>query len=120
MKNIEFVNEYVSNRQLAEYIMTSRYVILPYRNATGTQTIQLANYYGKMVLATKVGCFTEYIKEGINGYFIDDNTKESLIVAMRKRLEYNVIDKDKMNENLCVFDLQSVAKKLQGIINSNM
>ena len=45
LDNVDFINEYVPNRKLAEYIKQSRYVILPYKTATGSQTIQLANYY---------------------------------------------------------------------------
>lgn len=115
-KNVEFINEYVENKKLAELIVSSRFVILPYKSATGTQTVQLANYYGKYVLATKVGCFREYIEEGINGFFIRDYSKDALIQAMRLLYEKNEKRKDLMDNHLSLFNLDVIAEKLQEII----
>lgn len=120
MSNVKFINSYVSNKELAILIAKSRFVILPYRSATGTQTIQLANYYGKMVLATKVGCFPEYIKEGVNGYFVNCQTKDAFIDAIGKCLENDMIDTHKINEHLSMFDLQNVANKLQKIVKGKV
>ncbi|SFW36905.1 glycosyltransferase family 4 protein [Selenomonas ruminantium] len=113
MQNVKFINEYVSNRDLAKYIAKSRCVILPYRSATGTQTIQLANFYGKFVLATKVGCFTEYIKEGVNGFYIKNFSKESVIEAMLL-MHKNYSESDyKMEISLKRFALDGIAEKIQ-------
>lgn len=88
-KNITFINDYVDNETLAKYIVMSKYVILPYQSATGTQTVQIANYYQKLVLATKVGCFSEYIVEGENGFFIEGYTYSEL-----KRAILTINDKE--------------------------
>ena len=90
-KNIKFINEYVSNFELASYIKQSKFVVLPYKSATGSQTVQIANYYGKMVIATEVGCFKEYIVEGKNGFFIKnfsyEGIKKSLLYFSKINLE---------------------------------
>lgn len=116
--NITFINEYVPNRDLAKYIMESKFVILPYKTATGTQTIQIANYYNKMVLTTKVGCFLEYVKEGENGYFIDNNTKEDLKKYILKY--YNVKpennQKEKIKKMYNKFDIENISLKLYNMI----
>lgn len=118
--NITFINEYVPNRDLAKYIMESKFVILPYKTATGTQTIQIANYYNKMVLTTKVGCFTEYIKEGKNGLFINRQEYKSLKEAILNAMKYKIDDRQKLliNEEYKKFDLIKTANKLYSIINS--
>lgn len=118
--NITFINEYVPNRDLAKYIMESKFVILPYKTATGTQTIQIANYYNKMVLTTKVGCFKEYIKEGKNGLFINKQEYKSLKEAILNAMEYKIDDRQKLliNEEYKKFDLIKTANKLYSIINS--
>lgn len=116
--NITFINEYVPNRDLAKYIMESKFVILPYKTATGTQTVQIANYYNKMVLTTKVGCFLEYVKEGENGYFIDNNTKEDLKKYILKY--YNVKpennQKEKIKKMYNKFDIENISLKLYNMI----
>lgn len=118
--NITFINEYVPNRDLAKYIMESKFVILPYKTATGTQTIQIANYYNKMVLTTKVGCFTEYIKEGKNGLFINRQEYNSLKEAILNIMKYKIDDRQKLliNEEYKKFDLVKTANNLYSIINS--
>lgn len=118
--NITFINEYVPNRDLAKYIMESKFVILPYKTATGTQTIQIANYYNKMVLTTKVGCFKEYIKEGKNGLFINRQEYKSLKEAILNAMKYKIDDRQKLliNEEYKKFDLIKTANKLYSIINS--
>lgn len=85
-QNVTFIDEYVSNRQLAEYIASSKVVILPYKEATGTQTVQIANYYYKPIIAHAVGCFDEYIKEGQNGYLTHAITVDALADVMRTTL----------------------------------
>lgn len=117
--NITFINEYVPNRDLAKYIMESKFVILPYKTATGTQTVQIANYYNKMVLTTKVGCFTEYIKEGKNGLFINKQEYNSLKKAILNTMNYKIDDRQKLliNEEYKKFDLIKTASKLYSIIN---
>lgn len=117
--NITFINEYVPNRDLAKYIMESKFVILPYKTATGTQTIQIANYYNKMVLTTKVGCFKEYIKEGKNGLFINKQEYNSLKKAILNTMNYKIDDRQKLliNEEYKKFDLIKTASKLYSIIN---
>jgi Glycosyltransferase len=84
ISGVTFLNEYVENRQLAEYIIRSRIVILPYVTATGSQTVQVANYYNKPVIATRVGCFTEYITNYKNGLFIEDISSNGIIEAIEK------------------------------------
>lgn len=120
LENVDFINKYVPNRDLAKYIMQSRYVILPYRNATGTQTIQIANYYGKMVLSTKVGCFTEYINEGKNGFFIEKNTVKSLKNSIIKlnQLKIGKKEKELIGKEYTKFDIKRIANKLYDIITT--
>ncbi len=82
-----FINRYVDNRELAEFIINSRLVVMPYKDATGTQAIQVANYYNKPVIASRVGCFPEYIENGINGLLIDDYSTRGLAVKIIEGLD---------------------------------
>lgn len=115
MTNVKFINKYVPNMELARLIKKSKYVILPYRNATGTQVIQVANYYKKAVLATKVGCFEEYVEEGVNGFFISKLDYLN-IRRMMLYLKDKVVDKTKVRSRLRLFDLNKISAKLQDVI----
>lgn len=68
--NFEHINTYVPDRELAEYIKRSKLVVLPYRDACGTQVIQSVFAYKKTVIVSNVGCFPEYVKDGITGIIV--------------------------------------------------
>lgn len=110
---IKFINRYVDNRDLAKYIVKSKCVILPYKSATGSQTVAIANYYGRIVLATKVGCFPEYIREGENGFFIEDYTVEAMKDALKK-VDYYIdcCTPEKIENIYNQFDINRIANQL--------
>ena len=115
--NVTFINEYVSNRDLATYIKSASWVILPYKTATGSQTVQVANYYGKPVLATKVGCFNEYVKDDVNGLFINSYSylalKDLVSRAVKKDMnEFLLL----IDENLKEFSVTQTVNKLEKVI----
>ena len=110
---IEFLNHYVESQDLARYIMMSRCVVLPYKSATGSQTVAIANYYGRIVLATKVGCFPEYIQEGENGFFIENYTVEAMKIALEKTDEYlNICTPEKIQKVYDKFNIKKIASQL--------
>lgn len=120
LDNVDFINEYVPNRKLAEYIKQSRYVILPYKTATGYPIIQLANYYNKLILATRVGCFPEYIIEGANGFLIDDITYDCLKESMKKIMKIDSNNyTDKIMKEYDSFNLGIISNNLYKIITKN-
>lgn len=110
---ITFINRYVSNRDLAEYIMESKCVVLPYKSATGSQTVAIANYYNRIVMATKVGCFPEYVEEGKNGFFIEDYTVEAMKKAIQKSDYYvDMCTPDKIASVYKKFDIHKISDEL--------
>lgn len=115
--NIVFINEYLPNEKLARKIIQSKWVILPYKTATGSQIVQIANFYGKPVLATKVGCFKEYIVNGRNGYFIETYSYESFYRAICGAItcDYSVF-KHSLEDELEKFEIHEVVKSLEEII----
>ena len=115
LHNVFFINKYVSDRRLAEYIMQSKYVILPYKTATGSQTIQIANYYNKLVLATKVGCFPEYIIDGENGVYIEEYTEEAMKKAILKIINYKY-NKNRIKKSLGRFNIKKISNDVYKII----
>lgn len=94
-QNCKHINEYIPDVELAKLIQRSKVVVLPYRDATGSQTIHTVFYYKKPIVATRVGCFPEYISDGVDGIIIDPENPKQLSDALtellnndRKRLQF--------------------------------
>ncbi len=121
--NVDFVDTYVSNRALAEFIIDSKAVILPYRDATGTQTIQIANYYYRPVIVNTVGCFDEYVLEGENGYFISEMTPEALgeticnVLMKLNSADYNPYNVDRTGDAL--FNIDRIANEIETLVRGD-
>lgn len=84
---VTHINRYVSDEELAEYIQRSKMIVLPYYEATGTQTIPTIFYYKKPVITTNVGCFPEYVTDKIDGIVIPSKEPEFLANAISYLLE---------------------------------
>lgn len=84
--NVTFLNEYVDDPILADLIGRSKIIVLPYREATGTQVIPTAMYCGKAIIATDVGSFGEYIRSGEDGVIIPPENVDSLRSAISEVL----------------------------------
>jgi glycosyltransferase involved in cell wall biosynthesis len=69
--NIDFINRYISNKELASFISSSKVVTFPYKFANGTQTIQLCYKYHVPVITSKKGALKDYVKDKITGIKID-------------------------------------------------
>jgi glycosyltransferase involved in cell wall biosynthesis len=68
---IIFKNYWISNEELCQLIENCDVLVAPYKNATQSGMVSVALAYGVPIIATKVGSFSEYIKDGVNGFLID-------------------------------------------------
>ena len=94
-KNIIFINNYIPDRELAQLIAVSKITVMPYKDATGTQTIQVVNFYNKPVIASSKGCFPEYIKNGVNGFIFEDYS----IIGLSKKIT-ELINNEKLYKKM--------------------
>lgn len=120
--NCQRLNRYIPDKELCTLINRSKIVVLPYKDATGTQTIQTAFYYGCPVIATNVGCFPEYITDGEDGLIVPANNSEALKEAidfvlkdeqMRHRLALNGKEKVKT-----IFSNDAINNKYMSLFHS--
>jgi glycosyltransferase involved in cell wall biosynthesis len=77
-------NEYVEDKELAYYIKRSKIVVFPYKSATGSQTVQACYYYSKPIIASKVGCFNDYIINNVTGILFDPCDEKQLVNCIKK------------------------------------
>ena len=66
--NIEVLLRYISIEELVGYFQRSKFVVCPYRDATQSGVLMTCMAAGKMVVATAVGSFPEYIRDNENGF----------------------------------------------------
>lgn len=84
------LNRFIENNELVGLIRGSHAVICPYIAASQSGLVQTAMPFGKPVVATKVGAFTEIIKDGENGYLAEPADSSSLANAIRKIYKENI------------------------------
>jgi glycosyltransferase involved in cell wall biosynthesis len=65
--NITVISRFLDMDELVKYIEKAKFVVCPYRDATQSGVLMTALGVGKMVVATDVGSFSEYIQDNING-----------------------------------------------------
>lgn len=116
LDNICFKNEYVADYDLAKYIKASRYVLLPYVATTGSQTVSIANYYGKPVIASNTGCFKDYITDRVNGLKLSF-AKDEDTVSIIRNLD-NIHFDDKLIRRYCneKFSIHSIVSNIVGMM----
>jgi glycosyltransferase involved in cell wall biosynthesis len=78
---------YLSKQELSLRIRESRMVLLPYRDATGTHIIQIANTLGRPVVCTDVGCFPEYVEQRTNGFLVAQGDHQTFARRMADVLD---------------------------------
>src|SRR5205085_4827138 len=83
---VTVINRYLEDRELAELIARARIVVMPYRDATGSQVPQTAAAYGTPVVATAVGCLPEYVQDGVTGLVVAPRDSTQLADAIQTLL----------------------------------
>ncbi|MFT3911828.1 MAG: glycosyltransferase family 4 protein [Ferruginibacter sp.] len=66
--NVEVIARFLSTEELVGLIQDSKFVICPYRDATQSGVVMTTFATGKMVIATDVGSFSEYITDNVDGF----------------------------------------------------
>ena len=75
---IQFFSDYIPNDQIAPYFIASDIVALPYKNIYHSGLMHLAYSFGKPIIATSVGDFSETIEQGKNGFILKKNDATNL------------------------------------------
>lgn len=83
---VELVPRYVSDQEAAEYFGRCDAVIAPYRSATGSGVVALAQWYGRPVIASDVPGLAEAIVDGRTGWLFPAGEVSALAEALRTRV----------------------------------
>jgi glycosyltransferase involved in cell wall biosynthesis len=90
---VKMINQFVPNEEVAKYYQASDVVILPYRSATQSGILNIANGFYKPVIVTDVGGLSEFVDEGKTGFVVKPNSPEAIIDGFNKFIDL----KDKTN-----------------------
>lgn len=108
--NVTIFNQYLPDAKISELIQRSKIIVLPYRDATGTQIIPTAMYYGKAIVATDVGCFPDYIEDGVDGLIVPHENAKKLYDAINL-----LLTNDKLRNKI----EQAALRKAQNIFDND-
>ena len=75
---IIFHSQFIPNDSVADYFTATDVVALPYKNIYHSGIVHLAFSFGRPIIATRVGDFTETIEHGESGYLLEENTAENM------------------------------------------
>lgn len=81
------VISYLSYEELGSYLAQSNCAVFPYLDANGTHTVQISNSFGAPVVASRVGSFSSYVQEGINGFLVEPGNPSELAESLKSILE---------------------------------
>lgn len=83
---VTVVNKYVPNEDVHKYFQVSNANVLYYLTATPSGVESISYNFNMPILATKVGHFTETIKDGFNGYLAEPENIQSMAEVMEKHI----------------------------------
>jgi glycosyltransferase involved in cell wall biosynthesis len=117
---VKIINNYVSNEELVQYILDSRVAVFPYRDSTGTQTVQTAIYLGCNVIATDTGSFREYlsVRNPMLGDIIKPNDSNELYKSLLKFLGNNLTPENNREIIDIFYNPKAMALNLYSAINN--
>ena len=83
-EKVKIISDFIPNDEVKYYFSASDVAVLPYKDATQSGIVQIANNFLKPVIATDVGGLGEIIKNGENGYLVPKENPKKLAEAIEK------------------------------------
>ena len=90
LKNIvKYYKDFIPTNEVKYYFSACDVVVLPYKSATQSGIVQIANNFDKPMISTKVGGIPEVIENGKTGYLVEKENPEQLANAILKYYNEN-------------------------------
>jgi glycosyltransferase involved in cell wall biosynthesis len=88
--SIVFHAGFIPSEMVAAYFIGCDVVILPYKETDHSGIVHLAYSFGRPVIATDVGDFSEIIENGKTGYILEENNADCLARTLLRAFSRNV------------------------------
>jgi glycosyltransferase involved in cell wall biosynthesis len=95
---VKLFNDFIPADEVKYFFSAADAVLLPYKNATQSGIIQIANNFKKPVIATNVGGLGEMVLEGKTGYVVPPDNPQEFAEALQKF--YENYDEDYYTQNV--------------------
>ena len=82
---VELVPRHVSDAEAAEWFARADAVVAPYRAASGSGVLALAQWYGRPVIASDVAGLAEAVEDGRTGWLFPAGDAQALADVLRHR-----------------------------------
>ena len=86
LPGVEIDNRYLAEEEIPAIVARADLMVLPYREASQSGVIALAEAAGIPVAATPVGGLAEQVEDGVNGVLADAVTGDALAAAIERLL----------------------------------
>ena len=91
-------SDFIPQDEVKYYFSACDVVVLPYKSATQSGIVQIANNFNKPMISTNVGGLGEVIKNGESGYLVEKENPQQLADAILKY--YNENKEAEFSENI--------------------
>lgn len=85
--HVELHDGFVTAREAAAWFQKAALVVLPYLSASTSGVLMIAYAFGKPVVATRVGCLPEYVRDGVTGTLVSPGDPDKLAGAISVMLQ---------------------------------
>lgn len=82
--NVTLIDRYIDESEIKNLFLSTDIVVLPYTEISQSGVLPLAMSFGKPVIASDIGSFSELIEDGCNGYLFPVSSYESLAEILIK------------------------------------
>lgn len=96
--NVQVLNQFISEAQVAMLFQRCSVVVLPYVEASQTGIIPIAYSFRKPVIATRVGSIPEVVEDGATGHLVPPRDSVKLAEAVVRLLQ-DALRRREMGEN---------------------
>jgi glycosyltransferase involved in cell wall biosynthesis len=91
--NIEIINRYIPDFEVATIFKRASIVVLPYTQASQSAVIPVAYAFEKPVVTTQVGCLSDVVEDGRTGLIVPPGDAPALADAVIKLLQNDELRK---------------------------
>ena len=84
------VNEFIPSEEVHRYFQVSDAIVLFYEQPNSSGVESIAYNFRLPILATRMGHFTETVKDGFNGYLCSLDDPQSLVQVMEKSIVHPI------------------------------
>ena len=82
-KHCIVINRHLSNNEIVGLNKNAQFIVCPYKSASQSGIIMTSFLFGRPIIASNVGAFSEVIEDGVNGILVKPNSPVELEMAIK-------------------------------------